>query len=161
MKKRKEEKRRVLASPIFKKSIVAIKRFQNPSTTSKDLSPQSPLSPPKTQNATILQTTPSLNQPSNPQITTPKTSTLPVVGVELLSACQGLDLLRPLCTTAPLEAVHALVRKHVRFVCLFVCLSVCLSACPPVPLAYLSLSSRTFGQRKFILVLGTFHTKIK
>ncbi|RLN78144.1 hypothetical protein BBJ28_00007981 [Nothophytophthora sp. Chile5] len=36
-----------------------------------------------------------------------------VVAIELLAACQALDLLRPLRTTEALEAVHALVRSHV------------------------------------------------
>lgn len=30
-----------------------------------------------------------------------------------MAACQGLDFLRPLKTTKPLEALHALVRRHV------------------------------------------------
>ncbi|CAI5726417.1 unnamed protein product [Hyaloperonospora brassicae] len=36
-----------------------------------------------------------------------------VVAIELLAACQALDLLRPLRTTAVLEAVHAVVRTRV------------------------------------------------
>lgn len=36
-----------------------------------------------------------------------------VVAIELLAACQALDLLRPLRTTDALEAVHALVRSKV------------------------------------------------
>lgn len=36
-----------------------------------------------------------------------------VIAIELLAACQALDLHRPLTTTPPLEALHALVRKHV------------------------------------------------
>ncbi|OWY98550.1 Histidine ammonia-lyase [Phytophthora megakarya] len=36
-----------------------------------------------------------------------------VVAIELLAACQALDLLRPLRTTEALEAVHALVRTRV------------------------------------------------
>jgi histidine ammonia-lyase len=36
-----------------------------------------------------------------------------VLAIELLAACQGIDLRRPLRTTAPLEAVHALVRTKV------------------------------------------------
>lgn len=36
-----------------------------------------------------------------------------VVAIEILAACQALDLLRPLRTTAPLEALHALVRTRV------------------------------------------------
>ena len=34
-----------------------------------------------------------------------------VVAIELLAACQGIDLLRPLKTSAPLEALHAIVRS--------------------------------------------------
>ncbi|KAF1336438.1 Histidine ammonia-lyase, partial [Globisporangium splendens] len=36
-----------------------------------------------------------------------------VVAIEILAACQALDLHRPLRTTAPLEALHALVRTRV------------------------------------------------
>lgn len=36
-----------------------------------------------------------------------------VVAIEILAACQALDLLRPLRTTAALEALHALVRTRV------------------------------------------------
>jgi len=36
-----------------------------------------------------------------------------VLAIELLSACQGLDLLRPLKSTAPLEAVYNLVRTKI------------------------------------------------
>eukprot|EP01097_Dermamoeba_algensis_P010307 TRINITY_DN7553_c0_g1_i1.p1 TRINITY_DN7553_c0_g1~~TRINITY_DN7553_c0_g1_i1.p1 ORF type:complete len:535 (+),score=107.87 TRINITY_DN7553_c0_g1_i1:24-1628(+) len=36
-----------------------------------------------------------------------------VLAIELLCACQALDLLRPLQSTPPLEALHALVRKYV------------------------------------------------
>lgn len=36
-----------------------------------------------------------------------------VVAIEILAACQALDLLRPLRTTSALEAVHALVRTRV------------------------------------------------
>jgi histidine ammonia-lyase len=36
-----------------------------------------------------------------------------VLAIELLAACQALDLHRPLRTTEPLEALHALVRAHV------------------------------------------------
>ncbi|KAJ8556716.1 hypothetical protein ON010_g9247 [Phytophthora cinnamomi] len=36
-----------------------------------------------------------------------------VVAIEILAACQALDLLRPLRTTEALEAVHALVRTRV------------------------------------------------
>jgi histidine ammonia-lyase len=34
-----------------------------------------------------------------------------IVAIELLCACQGIDLMRPLKTTEPLEKVHALVRS--------------------------------------------------
>jgi len=37
-----------------------------------------------------------------------------VLAIELLIACQGIDLLRPLKTTEPLEAVHSLVRKNIK-----------------------------------------------
>ncbi|KAG7456304.1 hypothetical protein MATL_G00250430 [Megalops atlanticus] len=37
-----------------------------------------------------------------------------VLAIELLAACQALELLRPLKTTPPLEAVHQLVRSVVR-----------------------------------------------
>lgn len=37
-----------------------------------------------------------------------------VLAIELLIACQGIDLLRPLKTTEPLEAVHSLLRKTVK-----------------------------------------------
>eukprot|EP00698_Gefionella_okellyi_P008736 TRINITY_DN2182_c0_g1_i1.p1 TRINITY_DN2182_c0_g1~~TRINITY_DN2182_c0_g1_i1.p1 ORF type:complete len:539 (+),score=96.54 TRINITY_DN2182_c0_g1_i1:59-1618(+) len=36
-----------------------------------------------------------------------------VIAIELLAACQALDMRRPLSSTAPLEAVHALVRSVV------------------------------------------------
>jgi histidine ammonia-lyase len=36
-----------------------------------------------------------------------------VIAVEVLCACQALDLLSPLTTSAPLARVHAAVRKHV------------------------------------------------
>jgi histidine ammonia-lyase len=36
-----------------------------------------------------------------------------VLAIELLCAAQGLDLRRPLRTTAPLEAAHAVIRRHV------------------------------------------------
>jgi histidine ammonia-lyase len=36
-----------------------------------------------------------------------------VVAIELLAACQAIDMMRPLKTTPPLEAVWSLVRKHV------------------------------------------------
>ena len=37
-----------------------------------------------------------------------------VLAIELLAACQGIEFLRPLKTTEPLEAVHSLVRKVVK-----------------------------------------------
>jgi histidine ammonia-lyase len=37
-----------------------------------------------------------------------------VLGVELLAACEAIDFRRPLGTSPPLEAVHALVRTRVR-----------------------------------------------
>ena len=37
-----------------------------------------------------------------------------VIAIELLAACQGIEFLRPLTTTEPLEAVHSLVRSHVK-----------------------------------------------
>ena len=36
-----------------------------------------------------------------------------VLAIELLCAAQGIDLRRPLTTTAPLEAVHAAIRARV------------------------------------------------
>ncbi|HUQ04906.1 MAG TPA: histidine ammonia-lyase [Kofleriaceae bacterium] len=36
-----------------------------------------------------------------------------VLAIEILCACQGIDLRRPLTTTPVLEAVHAALRKHV------------------------------------------------
>ena len=36
-----------------------------------------------------------------------------VLAIELMSACQGLDLLRPLHTSKPLELVYGLVRTSV------------------------------------------------
>jgi len=41
------------------------------------------------------------------------TNTLRVLAIELLAAAQGIDLLRPLETSAPLERLHALVRERV------------------------------------------------
>lgn len=38
-----------------------------------------------------------------------------VIGIELLAACQGIDLLRPLKSSQVLERVHELVRSHVPF----------------------------------------------
>lgn len=37
-----------------------------------------------------------------------------VLAIELLAACQGLEFLRPSKSTAPLEAVHSLVRSKVK-----------------------------------------------
>ncbi|XP_033117653.1 histidine ammonia-lyase-like [Anneissia japonica] len=37
-----------------------------------------------------------------------------VIAIELLAACQGIEFLRPLQTTEPLEALHKLVRSHVK-----------------------------------------------
>lgn len=37
-----------------------------------------------------------------------------VLGIELLTACQGMEFLRPLKTTPPLEAVYELVRSKVK-----------------------------------------------
>ena len=36
-----------------------------------------------------------------------------VLAIELMCAAQGLDLRRPLKSSAPMEAVHALVRQHI------------------------------------------------
>jgi histidine ammonia-lyase len=40
-------------------------------------------------------------------------NTARVLGIELLAAAQGIDLLRPLASSAPLEALHADVRRRV------------------------------------------------
>merc|ERR1719284_1530776 len=37
-----------------------------------------------------------------------------VIAIELLAACQAIEFFRPAKSTPPLEAVHALVRKHVK-----------------------------------------------
>ena len=37
-----------------------------------------------------------------------------VLAIEILCACQAIEFFRPLKTTPPLEAVHALVRQHVK-----------------------------------------------
>lgn len=37
-----------------------------------------------------------------------------VLGIELLVACQGIEFLRPLRTTTPLEKVYDLVRSVVK-----------------------------------------------
>ncbi|MBI5258897.1 MAG: histidine ammonia-lyase [Burkholderiales bacterium] len=39
-------------------------------------------------------------------------NTAHIVGIELLAAAQGIDFLRPLASSPPLEAVHALLRRH-------------------------------------------------
>lgn len=39
-----------------------------------------------------------------------------VIAIELLSACQAIEFLRPLKTTAPLEEVYNAVRRVVRLV---------------------------------------------
>ena len=36
-----------------------------------------------------------------------------IVAIELLAAAQGLDFQRPLRSSAPIEAAHALIRRHV------------------------------------------------
>jgi histidine ammonia-lyase len=36
-----------------------------------------------------------------------------IVAIELLAATQGLDFQRPLQSSAPVEAAHALIRRHV------------------------------------------------
>jgi histidine ammonia-lyase len=36
-----------------------------------------------------------------------------VIAIEMLCACQAIDLLAPLTTSAPLARVHQLVRSHV------------------------------------------------
>ena len=38
-----------------------------------------------------------------------------IVGIELLSACQGIDFLRPLKTSTKLETIHQFIRDHIRF----------------------------------------------
>lgn len=42
-------------------------------------------------------------------------NTFAIVAIELLAACQGIDLRRPLKTSVRLEAIHQLVRQHVPF----------------------------------------------
>lgn len=39
---------------------------------------------------------------------------LTVLAIELLAACQGIEFLRPLRTTTPLEKVYDLVRATVK-----------------------------------------------
>lgn len=38
-----------------------------------------------------------------------------IIAIELLAACQGIDFLRPLRTSTPLELIHQLVRQEVAF----------------------------------------------
>ncbi len=38
-------------------------------------------------------------------------NTAHIVGIELLAAAQGIEFLRPLASSAPLEGVHALLRE--------------------------------------------------
>lgn len=52
-------------------------------------------------------------RPHAASVLIPQPAALQVVAIELMAACQGLDFLRPLKTTKPLEALHALVRRHV------------------------------------------------
>lgn len=40
-------------------------------------------------------------------------NTRQILGIELLSAAQGIDLLRPLRSSEPLEALHAAIRLRV------------------------------------------------
>lgn len=42
-------------------------------------------------------------------------NTVGIVGIELLAACQGIDFLRPLKTSPPLEKIRQLIRKHITF----------------------------------------------
>jgi len=41
-----------------------------------------------------------------------------VLAIELLAACQAMEFLRPLTTTAPLEDVYKLVRAKIPSVCM-------------------------------------------
>jgi histidine ammonia-lyase len=50
-----------------------------------------------------------------------------ILGIELLAAAQGIDFLRPLTSSRPLEDVHALVREH----------------CPPVARSMSGASARS------------------
>ena len=45
-----------------------------------------------------------------------KTVLFLVLAIELLMACQALDLLLPLTSTPPLQAVHDLVRQTIPYV---------------------------------------------
>jgi histidine ammonia-lyase len=38
------------------------------------------------------------------------------MAIELLMACQAIDLLNPLTSTPPLQAVHTLVRQSIAYV---------------------------------------------
>lgn len=38
-----------------------------------------------------------------------------IIGIELLAACQGIDLLRPLTSSPTLEKIHQLIRKDIDF----------------------------------------------
>jgi histidine ammonia-lyase len=38
-------------------------------------------------------------------------NTAHIVGIELLAAAQGIEFLRPLTSSAPLESLHALIRS--------------------------------------------------
>ena len=40
------------------------------------------------------------------------TNTAHIIGIELLAAAQGIEFLRPLKSSAPIEAAHALLRQH-------------------------------------------------
>lgn len=42
-------------------------------------------------------------------------NTAGIVAIELLAACQGIEMRRPLTTSTPLEAVFQLIRQHVTF----------------------------------------------
>jgi histidine ammonia-lyase len=42
-------------------------------------------------------------------------NTAGIIAIEMLAACQGIDFARPLKSSAPLERVHELIRKHVAF----------------------------------------------
>jgi len=42
-------------------------------------------------------------------------NTAGIVAIELLAACQGIDFLRPLTTSVPLEAIHKRLREKVSF----------------------------------------------
>jgi histidine ammonia-lyase len=39
-------------------------------------------------------------------------NTATILAIELLAAAQGIEFLRPLASSAPLEAAHALLRQH-------------------------------------------------